>query len=66
MAQDDEMILMVPTRRLKELMDGIYHFEKSNMGYKRFSYSLSGDFQQQPFYQEHFKKCGLAARDSNE
>jgi uncharacterized protein (DUF169 family) len=58
-AQEDEMILTVPTRRLKELMDGIYHFEKSNMGFRRFSYALKTDFQQPPFYQEYFKKWGL-------
>jgi uncharacterized protein (DUF169 family) len=61
MAQEDEMILTAPTRRLKELMDGIYHFEKSNMGFKRFSYSVSPDFQQPPFYQEYFRKWGLDA-----
>jgi hypothetical protein len=33
MSREDEMILIVPTRRLKEMMDGIHHFEKSNMGY---------------------------------
>ena len=60
-AQDDEMILTVPTRRLKELMDGIYHFEKSNMGFRRFSYSVQPDFQQPSFYQEYFKKWGLDA-----
>jgi uncharacterized protein (DUF169 family) len=60
-AQDDEMILTVPTRRLKELMDGIYHFEKSNMGFRRFSYSVQPDFQQPPFYQDYFKRWGLDA-----
>ncbi len=60
-AREDEMILTVPTRRLRELMDGIYHFEKSNMGYKRFSYVIKTDFQQPPFYQEYFKKWGLDA-----
>jgi uncharacterized protein (DUF169 family) len=61
MAQEDEMILTVPTRRLKELMDGIYHFDQTNMGYRHFSYSVMPDFQQQPFYQEYFKKWGLDA-----
>jgi uncharacterized protein (DUF169 family) len=60
-AQDDEMILTLPTRSLKELMDGIYHFEKSNMGFRRYSYSIHTDFQQPPFYQEYFKKWGLDA-----
>ena len=60
-AREDEMILTVPTRRLRELMDGIYHFEKSNMGFKRFSYVIKTDFQQPPFYQEYFKKWGLDA-----
>jgi uncharacterized protein (DUF169 family) len=64
MAQEDEMILTVPTRKLKELMDGIYHFDQSNMSYRRFSYSLMPDFQQPPFYQEYFKKWGLDAPKS--
>jgi uncharacterized protein (DUF169 family) len=59
MAQEDEMILTVPTRRMKELMDGLYHFEKSNMEFRKFSYSIKTDFQQPPFYQEYFKKWGL-------
>jgi uncharacterized protein (DUF169 family) len=58
-AQDDEMILTVPTRRLKELMDGLYHFEKSGMPFRRFNYSVQPNFQQPPFYQEYFKKWGL-------
>jgi hypothetical protein len=60
MAQEDEMILTVPTRRLKELMDGIYHFDKS-MPFRRFSYSVRPDFQQPQFYQDYFKKWGLDA-----
>ncbi len=60
MAQEDEMILTVPTRRLKELMDGVYHFDKA-MPFRRFSYSIKTDFQQPPFYQEYFKKWGLDA-----
>ena len=58
-AQDDEMILTVPAKRLKELMDGIYHFEKSGMGFRRFAYSVQPNFQQPPFYKEYFKKWGL-------
>ena len=60
-AQDDEMILTVPTRRLKELMDGVYHFEKSGMGFRRFSYPVQPNFQQPPFYEEYFRKWGLDA-----
>jgi uncharacterized protein (DUF169 family) len=60
-AQDDEMILTVPTGRLKELMEGIYHFEKSNMGFRHYGYIVQPDFQQPPFYQEYFKKWGLDA-----
>jgi uncharacterized protein (DUF169 family) len=58
-AQEDEMILTVPTKRLQELMDGLYHFDKSNMPFRRFNYSLYTDFQQPPFYEEYFKKWGL-------
>lgn len=61
MAQEDEMILTVPARRMKELMEGIYHFEKSNMGFRRFSYTVKADFQQPQFYQDYFKKWGLDA-----
>jgi uncharacterized protein (DUF169 family) len=59
-AQDDEMILTVPTKRLKELMDGVYHFEKG-MAFRNFNYSVQPDFQQPPFYQEYFKRWGLDA-----
>ena len=59
MAQEDEMILTVPARRMKELMDGVYHFEKSNMSFRRFNYQIKTDFQQPPFYQDYFKKWGL-------
>ena len=38
-AQEDEMVLTVPTARLEELMDGVYHFEESGMGFRRFSLS---------------------------
>jgi len=61
MAGEDEMILTVPTKRLKELMDGLYHFENSNRGYKRFTYIMRADFQQPPFYQEYFRQWGLDA-----
>lgn len=60
LAQEDEMILTVPAGRLKELMDGVYHFDQS-MPFRRFNYSLKTDFQQPAFYQEYFKKWGLDA-----
>jgi len=59
-AQDDEMVLTVPTPRLEELMDGIYHFEETGMGFRRFGLSVHHDFQQPPFYQEYFKNWGLS------
>jgi uncharacterized protein (DUF169 family) len=58
-ALEDEMVLTVPTRRLQELMEGVYHFEKSGMTFRRFNYALHTDFQQPPFYEEYFKKWGL-------
>jgi uncharacterized protein (DUF169 family) len=61
MAGEDEMILTVPTSKLKELMDGIYHYEKSNRGYKSYGRLIEADFRQPPFYQEYFKKWGLDA-----
>ncbi|HTY64895.1 MAG TPA: DUF169 domain-containing protein [Acidobacteriota bacterium] len=60
-AQDDEMILTVPAKKLPELMEGVYHFEKSGMGFRRFSYAVHPDFKQPPFYEEYFKKWGLDA-----
>jgi uncharacterized protein (DUF169 family) len=56
---DDEMIFTVPAANMKELMDGVYHYEKTGMGYRSFSRDLKGDFQQPPFYQQYFKKWGL-------
>ncbi|OFW55789.1 MAG: hypothetical protein A2133_02965 [Actinobacteria bacterium RBG_16_64_13] len=58
-AQEDEMILTVPTNRMKELMDGIYHFEESNRGFRRFALSVRPDYEQPPFYQDYFKRWGL-------
>ena len=56
---DDEMIFTVPAGRMKEFMDGVYHYEKMGMGYRSFSRELKGDFQQPPFYQQYFKMWGL-------
>jgi uncharacterized protein (DUF169 family) len=59
MAEEDEMILTITAAKLKELMDGIYYYEKSNMGYKSFGRTIKADFQQPPFYQDYFRKWGL-------
>jgi uncharacterized protein (DUF169 family) len=59
-ALEDEMILTIPAKRLQELMEGVYHFDK-NMPFRRFNYSVHTDFQQPPFYEEYFKKWGLDA-----
>jgi uncharacterized protein (DUF169 family) len=56
---DDEMIFTVPAANMKELMDGVYHYEKMGMGYRSFGRELKGDFQQPPFYQQYFKQWGL-------
>jgi len=58
-AEDDEMILTIPAGRMKELMDGVYQYEKMGMGYRSFSRDLKGDFPQPPFYQQYFKQWGL-------
>jgi uncharacterized protein (DUF169 family) len=58
-AADDEMIFTVPAANMKELMDGVYHYEKMGMGYRSFGHELKGDFQQPPFYQQYFKQWGL-------
>ncbi len=59
MAGDDEMILTIPAARMKELMDGIYFYEKSGMGFKSHTYMMKTDFPQPPFYQEYFRQWGL-------
>jgi uncharacterized protein (DUF169 family) len=64
MAGDDEMILTVPTSKIQELMNGLYFYEKANMGYRSYNYLMQTDFQQPPFYQEYFKKWGLDAPKS--
>jgi uncharacterized protein (DUF169 family) len=61
-ADEDEMVFTVPTSRLKELMDGVYHFEEIGMGFRRFSLVMAADYQQPPFYEEYFKRWGLDAR----
>jgi uncharacterized protein (DUF169 family) len=58
-AQEDEMVLTVPTSRLKELMEGVYHFEETGRGFRRFNLSLHPDFEQPPFYQDYFERWGL-------
>jgi uncharacterized protein (DUF169 family) len=58
-AGDDEMVFTVPAGNMKEFMDGVYHYEKSGMGYRSFGRDLRGDFQQPSFYKEYFKKWGL-------
>jgi uncharacterized protein (DUF169 family) len=61
MAGDDEMILTLPTSKLKDLMDGVYYYEKGNRGFKAYSYMMKTDFKQPPFYEEYFKQWGLDA-----
>lgn len=58
-AGDDEMIFTVPASHMKEFMEGVYHYENMNMGYRSFGRDLRGDFQQPPFYQKYFKMWGL-------
>ena len=60
-AGDDEMVFTVPAGRMKEFMDGVYHYEKMGMGYRSFGRELKGNFRQPPFYLEYFKKWGLDA-----
>jgi uncharacterized protein (DUF169 family) len=56
---EDELLLTAPAPRLPELMEGVYHFEESGMGFRRFALTMRPDFQQPPFYQEYFKLWGL-------
>ena len=57
--RDDEMMLTVPTGRMEELMSGVYHYEKTGMGYRSFSHMIKGNFKQPPVYEEYFKRWGL-------
>jgi hypothetical protein len=59
MAGNDEMIRTIPSAKMKDLMDGVYFYEKSNMGYRTHNYEMRTDFPQPPFYQEYFKKWRL-------
>jgi uncharacterized protein (DUF169 family) len=58
-AREDEMVLTVPVSRLRELMDGVYHFEEAGLGFRRFAPMVRPDFEQPPFYREYFKGWGL-------
>jgi len=58
-AAEEELVFTVPKPRLRELMEGIYHFEKIGRGFREFNLSLHADFLQPPFYQEYFKLWGL-------
>ncbi len=56
---DDEMMFTVPSGRMEELMYGVYHYEKTGMGYRSFGRDIRGDFKQPPYYLDYFKKWGL-------
>jgi len=58
-ADEDEMILTVPARRMGELMEGIYRFEESGPKFRNFNLGVYPDFPQPPFYVEYFKEWGL-------
>jgi uncharacterized protein (DUF169 family) len=62
-SHDDEMVFTVPAGRMKELMDGVYHYENRGMGYRSFGHELKGNFRQPPFYTEYFKKWGLDVQE---
>jgi len=58
-ALEEEIVLTVPTARLDEMMEGLYHFEESGRGYRSFGPSLHPDFKQPPFYEDYFRRWGL-------
>jgi uncharacterized protein (DUF169 family) len=60
---DDEMMLSIPTVKMKELISGLYQYDKMGMGYRSFGRELKGDFQQPPFYKEYFKRWGLDTQE---
>ena len=60
---DDEMIFTIPAARMKEFMDGVYHYENRGMGYRSFGRELKGNFRQPPFYIDYFKKWGLDVQE---
>ncbi|MEJ2108505.1 MAG: DUF169 domain-containing protein [Acidobacteriota bacterium] len=56
---DDEMMLSIPSNKMEELMTGVYHYDKSGMGYRSFGRELKGDFKQPPFYRQYFDQWNL-------
>lgn len=56
---DDEMMISIPSNKMEELMTGVYHYDKSGMGYRSFGRELKGDFKQPPFYRQYFDKWNL-------
>ena len=61
MVGDDEMILTIPYAKMDEMMEGVYGYEKSGMGYRSFGRMITGNFKQPPFYEQYFKQWGLDA-----
>ena len=60
---DDEMMLSIPRGRMEEMMSGVYHYDRTGMGYRSFGREVKGDFKQPPFYKEYFKRWGLDVQD---
>lgn len=60
-AGEEEIILTVPVGRLKELMDGLYHFDEIGRGFRQFNPVVRSDFEQPLFYREYFRRWGLDA-----
>lgn len=59
LAQDDEMIFTVPTKRLEDLMFGLNRFDEMGSGYARFAPQMRPDYPQYEAYKKVGKMMGL-------
>jgi uncharacterized protein (DUF169 family) len=59
MADEGEIILSIPSDKLKGLMEGLHHYENRNLGYRNFSMQMTPDFEPPAFYKDLFRMWGL-------
>jgi uncharacterized protein (DUF169 family) len=59
LAGEDEIILSVPRKRMKELVAGIRESEEGEFGYSQANMNMLYDFPHPPMYQTLFQRWGL-------
>ena len=64
LAAEHEIILSVPTDRVKELVMGLRHLEEIEHGYLQFSMEMRPDFPRPDFYNMLYEKWGLDVENS--